>query len=86
LYENNTLLNDFSTKQEFFAKIQEVQAKISQIIRKTYDDDQKEGMRIAKEYHPRKMRMDLEFYLTAVLGVTTAEKFFYRYSTTKTSF
>jgi len=69
-----------NVKEEKLRKIQELQAKISILIDKINDEDSKEGARLIKDYNPQKIKIDLEFYLTCVLGLSQAEKFFYKYS------
>ncbi len=66
-------------KEEFLAKVQEIQAKISMIMAKIYEEDQTEGVRIVSEHDTNKMRVDLQFYLSSVIGMTQGEKFYYRF-------
>ena len=80
--ESNVMMAKSPTnakKEEFLAKVQEIQAKISMIMAKIHEEDQKEGVRIVSEHDPNKMKVDLEFYLASVIGMTQGEKFYYRF-------
>jgi len=73
------LKGSIKSKEEYLAKVQEVQAKISAIMAKIHEQDQKEGVRIVNEHDPNRLKVDLEFYLVCVIGLAQGERFYYRF-------
>jgi len=73
------LKGSIKTKEEYLAKVQEVQAKISAVMAKIHEQDQKEGVRIVNEHDPNRLKVDLEFYLVCVIGMAQGERFYYRF-------
>jgi len=65
-------------RQDALKQIQNTQSRIGFFIKKIHEEDIKEGQRIIREFNFKKSNVDLEFYLSCVLGLEQAEKIFYR--------
>lgn len=78
LYEDATMINRFENRDDFLADVTQLQVRYNAKLKEIALDDQKETLRIIKEFdfrnYDKRFNVDIGTVLAALLGAEKAEK------------